>query len=400
MHAPVFNATAPPAYTGTEYYNTGHGVEAGQHSSVINGDMSGGNNAEDLLGGEDLDNAEESMNNNVGGDFVGKPAGFYSQFANSTGASDDEITVDNSGDGDDSIEGSVDGDDLTEGNGDGDGDGDDLTEDSGDGDDSIDGDGDGDGDDFVEGSGDGDDFLVMEGDGGGDDSIEGDGDDFMEGNGDGNDSIEGDGDGDEVSDTFGRAGPGTEIKPLNGTSETNGTVVTTPDPTSAPKTDEYYYGGEDGEDGETFEPTTSPVPEDNGDDGGNGPRFTSSPTPGATYRYRKTLAPTTEAFRDKVKDEEMRIQQLANDRTAEALAFLIAFFGIVGMLLTAYFLFEYPDGLCASCCRLSLRFSSFLLKIFLLPCRLCCGKYAGYTPSDPKNRTLFVEEYTNDLELT
>lgn len=113
-----------------------------------------------------------------------------------------------------------------------------------------------------------------------------------------------------------------------------------------------------------------------------------------------TFMPTSEAWADKVKDEEERLKALAEDRTAEVVAGVIAVLGIIGMLLTAYQLFENPDGLCASCCRLSLKISTFLLKVICLPCRLCCGRYSGYHTSDPENRTVFVEEYTNDLELT
>ena len=127
-----------------------------------------------------------------------------------------------------------------------------------------------------------------------------------------------------------------------------------------------------------------------------------SPTARPTMRptRRPSPMPTTEAWADKVKDEENRIKQLANDKTAEVAAGLFFFLGIIGMVFTAQQLIENPDGLCGSLCRLSIKFSAFMLKLVCLPCRLCCGKYNGYSTSDPKNRTLFVEEYTNDLELT
>ena len=131
-------------------------------------------------------------------------------------------------------------------------------------------------------------------------------------------------------------------------------------------------------------------------------RAPTAPTPDPTMdpTRRPSPEPTTEAWGDKVKDEEARIIQLANDNTAEALGGIIFVFGIIGMLFTATQLFEHPDGLCASCCRLSLRATSFIMKILCLPCRLCCGRYNGYTSSDPRERTVFVEQYTNDLELT
>lgn len=145
---------------------------------------------------------------------------------------------------------------------------------------------------------------------------------------------------------------------------------------------------------------------------------TSAPTPGPTQRRTEsptrspvraptsqptgspTNNPTTEAFGAKVKAERKKIESIAADKTAEVMAGMIFVLGIIGMIYTAYQLFEHPDGLYASCCRLSLKGSKILIKIMCLPCKICCGKYSGYTTSDPKNRTLFVEEYTNDLELT
>jgi hypothetical protein len=155
------------------------------------------------------------------------------------------------------------------------------------------------------------------------------------------------------------------------------------------------------------------------DDAGNGNPPTETLAPTKTQTKQPTPAPklptayptknptrmpspmpTTEAWGDKVKDETERIKVLASDRTAESFAVAITFLGIIGMLVTAHNLFENPDGLCANFCRLSLKIASLILKLVCFPCRLCCGKYSGYSTSDPKNRTLFVEEYTNDLELT
>uniref|UniRef100_A0A7S3QBI5 Uncharacterized protein n=1 Tax=Chaetoceros debilis TaxID=122233 RepID=A0A7S3QBI5_9STRA len=124
---------------------------------------------------------------------------------------------------------------------------------------------------------------------------------------------------------------------------------------------------------------------------------TKSPTP------QPTTSPTTMSWGEKIVAEEQEIKDIATNNTADVMAGVIAFFGIVGMLLTAWQLFENPDGLCASCCRLSLKISAFLLKIMCVPCKLCFGRYSGYTGSDPNNRTVFLEKaelYTNDLELT
>jgi hypothetical protein len=205
-----------------------------------------------------------------------------------------------------------------------------------------------------------------------------------------------DGPTDQVDETDGDgvSPPAPTPAPLRTPEPTQETVSTAaPAPTPAPvRTPEPTQ-----ETVSTAVPTPVPTP---------APVRTPEPTPGVTKSPTQnptktpTMQPTSEAFGDKVKEEEEKIKQLANDKTAEVMAGFIAVFGIVGMILTAWQLFENPDGLCASCCRLSVKASKFLVKICCLPCKLCCGRYSGYTSSDPKNRTLFVEEYTNDLELT
>lgn len=154
----------------------------------------------------------------------------------------------------------------------------------------------------------------------------------------------------------------------------------------------------------TFDPTISPTKTLTSSPPTMAPTIRKSPMPSVPITPNPTksptMAPTTESWSEKVKDEQERLKELANDRTAEVMAGILAFLGICGMLFTAYQLFESPDGLCASCCRLSLKVATFFLKIMCLPCRMCFGRYTGYTGSDPRNRTVFVEEYTNDLELT
>lgn len=154
----------------------------------------------------------------------------------------------------------------------------------------------------------------------------------------------------------------------------------------------------------TLEPTVSPMKTLTPSRTTSSPTEDKSPMPSVPITPNPTksptMAPTTESWSEKVKDEQEKLKELANDRTAEVLAGILAFLGISGMLFTAYQFMEYPDGLCVSCCRLSLKVVTFLLKILCLPCRICFGRYTGYTGSDPRNRTVFVEEYTNDLELT
>eukprot|EP01083_Nonionella_stella_P237329 832681_1 len=159
----------------------------------------------------------------------------------------------------------------------------------------------------------------------------------------------------------------------------NGVFADTPSPTKSPR---------------TMAPHRSPT---------RAPHRSPTTYPTKSPTSQPTTSPTTMSWGEKIAAEKQEIRDIATNNTADVMAGVIAFLGIVGMLITAWQLFENPDGLCASCCRLSLKVSAFLLKIMCLPCKLCCGRYSGYTTSDPKNRTVFLEkaeEYTNDLELT
>lgn len=214
------------------------------------------------------------------------------------------------------------------------------------------------------------------------------------GNGNGNagvdDGVSSKSTGDDGNSTFFDGGD-TSTVPSMETSSAPSPGVTTADTTNTTTSKDSGSGNPPG----TSAPTPSkltPFPT-------SAPKL-PTPYPTKNPTLMPSPMPTTEAWGDKVKDEEEKIKQLASDKTAEAVAGIIAFLGIIGMLTTAYNLFENPDGMCAMFCRLSLKFTSFIMKVVCLPCRLCCGKYSGYTSSDPKNRTLFVEEYTNDLELT
>jgi hypothetical protein len=136
------------------------------------------------------------------------------------------------------------------------------------------------------------------------------------------------------------------------------------------------------------------------------------PSPNPTYTITSTTSPSTpptqyipffEREKNKAKEEEEQIIQLIHDPTADILATIFALSAIIGMLYTAQQIFEHPDGLCASCCRLSLTVTSLCIRLLCVPCTLICGyRYKGYTGSDPNNKAVFLqaEEYTNELELT
>ena len=104
---------------------------------------------------------------------------------------------------------------------------------------------------------------------------------------------------------------------------------------------------------------------------------------------------------NKLIDEEQEIIKIVENPITHGLALVMMVFAFFGMIVTAWQVMENPDGLCASCCRLSVRMSGCLLKALCLPCNVFCGKYAGYQGTDPTNRAKFLtpEDYTNDLTL-
>jgi hypothetical protein len=136
----------------------------------------------------------------------------------------------------------------------------------------------------------------------------------------------------------------------------------------------------------TNHPTAVPIPP------------TSSPTKKRTHF--PTTSPTVEDWQEKIKDEEEQVIQIVQNQTAEILAGILAFSGLMGMILTAYMILNYPDGICTSCCQLAIRCIQLIRKLFCLPCDLI--RYRGYTSSEAADRSMFLEkavEHTSDLEL-
>jgi hypothetical protein len=127
----------------------------------------------------------------------------------------------------------------------------------------------------------------------------------------------------------------------------------------------------------------------------------------ATTVTPATQSPTIDMdFMEKEKiiaeEEEQEIMNIIENTTAEVIAGIFAFLSIAFMLFTAAQLLENPNGLCASCCRLTLKTVRLFVKFFCcIPLSFLCGtKYDEYTPSDPLDKSTFLEaeEYTKDLE--
>lgn len=156
--------------------------------------------------------------------------------------------------------------------------------------------------------------------------------------------------------------------------------------------------GDDDDDSETISPSVASTIHPS-----NHP--TAVPIPPTTSPTQKitdfpTSSPTVEDWQEKIKDEEEQVIQIVQNQTAEVLAGILAFSGLMGMILTAYMILNYPDGICTSCCQLAIRCIQLIRKIFCLPCDLV--RYRGYTSSEAADRSMFLEkavEHTSDLEL-
>ena len=132
------------------------------------------------------------------------------------------------------------------------------------------------------------------------------------------------------------------------------------------------------------------------------PNPTPSPTTPEPSSTPSQFIPFLEREKENLEKETEKVNELIHDPTADVLAALFFFLGIVGMLITAQQILEKPDGLCSSLCRLALTFASLIMRLLCVPCTLVCGyKYRGYQGGNPTNKAVFLqaEEYTNDLDL-
>jgi len=160
----------------------------------------------------------------------------------------------------------------------------------------------------------------------------------------------------------------------------------------------------------TSSPTTSPTTSssssyDNNDTTTNYPTISPNHYATTTTNSPTLEIPLSEKAKQMAKEEEEEINYIIHDPTAQVMAILLAFFGIFGMLFTAYSILERPDGLCANVCRLSLKGTEVFLKIICFPFRVCGLKYRGYTGSkwnDAQDKAVFIqaEDYIHDLEMS
>jgi len=67
-------------------------------------------------------------------------------------------------------------------------------------------------------------------------------------------------------------------------------------------------------------------------------------------------------------------QQLETDKNVQIVAGVLLVVSLALLLFTTHMVMQYPDGLCAGCCRLTLKCLCCFIRILCLPCRAICCK--------------------------
>lgn len=67
-------------------------------------------------------------------------------------------------------------------------------------------------------------------------------------------------------------------------------------------------------------------------------------------------------------------QELQKDKNVQLVASVMAVVTLVLLLVTAHMVMQYPDGLCAGSCRLTLKCMCCFIRTLCLPCRAICCK--------------------------
>lgn len=91
-------------------------------------------------------------------------------------------------------------------------------------------------------------------------------------------------------------------------------------------------------------------------------------------------------------------QELEQDKNVQVIAGTLVAVFLVMLLITAHFVMHYPDGLCAGCCRLTLRCICCFIRTLCLPCRAICCKGSDQSHSRRTHAPMRTP-FPTDLEL-
>ena len=91
-------------------------------------------------------------------------------------------------------------------------------------------------------------------------------------------------------------------------------------------------------------------------------------------------------------------QEMEQDKNVQVVAGILGSLLLVLLLITAHLVMNHPDGLCAGCCRLTLKVICCLTRTLCLPCRAICCKGSEQAQSRRSHQPMRTP-FPSDLEL-
>mmetsp|Transcript_3181 Transcript_3181/g.4359 ORF Transcript_3181/g.4359 Transcript_3181/m.4359 type:complete len:169 (+) Transcript_3181:38-544(+) len=132
-----------------------------------------------------------------------------------------------------------------------------------------------------------------------------------------------------------------------------------------------------------------------------------SPAPSVTPKLRPTKPsyPTHTKSPVTSSSEDIYDGYIAESTVESYIAHAIgwmAVLGVVGMIYTAYCIDSYPDGICASFCRLMVSMAACICKVVCFPCRMMCGSgdRDDSRVSNPDYRSDYYSRRGGNIQMT
>ena len=132
-----------------------------------------------------------------------------------------------------------------------------------------------------------------------------------------------------------------------------------------------------------------------------------SPAPSVTPKLRPTKPsyPTHTKSPVTSSSEDIYDGYIAESTVESYIAHAIgwmAVLGVVGIIYTAYCIDSYPDGICASFCRLMVSMAACICKVVCFPCRMMCGSgdRDDSRVSNPDYRSDYYSRRGGNIQMT